>query len=71
MNGNDLGTVAQNIITTLGGPTGGEIVGAALLVTLLFVATGLVDKRHGLIVAVIGVLAWVSTWIVRTAIGWA
>ena len=67
----DPGAIGQKIITTLGGASGGYILGAALLVTGLLIAIHMMPPRAFGIVFAIGALAWCAAFIVRTYIGWA
>jgi len=71
MNGTDLGTIAQNIITYFGGAAGGYIVGAALLVIGLLAMAHIVSGRLFIHSFAFGVLAWTAAFMVRTFIGWA
>jgi hypothetical protein len=67
----DPGTIGQQIITTLGGASGGYILAAALLVTGLLIAIHMMPPRAFGIVFVIGALTWGAAYFVRTYIGWA
>jgi len=69
--GTDIGTIASNFITYLGGQAGGYIAAAAGMVVFLLWGIGILSGRHAVetIVAVCG--AWGFSYLVRTTIGWA
>lgn len=71
MNGIDPGTIAQNIVTYFGGPAGGYVLVAALLVVGILTACHLVSSRFFMHTLGFGVFAWCASFMIRTFLGWA
>jgi hypothetical protein len=71
MNGVDPAQIAQNIITYLGGPAGGYLLAAALMVIGLCIPLGMTSKHTFIHGAGYGCLAWCVAWILRSIIAWA
>jgi hypothetical protein len=71
MTGTDIGMIAQNLLTYLGGPAGGYIAGAALIVVFLLWAIGILNGRHTMESALAVALAWSSAYLINTVVGWA
>jgi hypothetical protein len=69
--GTDPSQVAQNIIVYFGGPAGGYILAAALLIIAVLCFMHIASPRMFVFSLVFGVLAWTVSYIVRTTIGWA
>jgi len=70
MNGTDLGTVAQNMLTYFGGAAGGYILAAALTIIGLLAAAHVISPRAFTMSAALGVGAWTASYLVRSTIGW-
>jgi len=70
MNGNDLATLAQNMITYFGGAAGGYLLGAALIVVGILAAFHIISGRAFVHTAALGSLAWFATFAVRTFLAW-
>lgn len=71
MGGTDPGTIAQNIITYMGGAAGGYMAGAALIITAMLWGLGILSGRHVIETVAAISIAWTGAYIVRTTIGWA
>lgn len=69
--GSDLGTIAQNFITYLGGAAGGYMAAAATMIVALLWASGILSGRHAVETVMAVALAWSASYLVRTTIGWA
>jgi len=70
MNGTDLGTIAQNMITYFGGAAGGYMVGAAMLVVGLLAMAHVISGRAFIHTFALGALAWTASFAVRTFLAW-
>ncbi len=63
--------LAQNILTQLGGATGGYLLAAALTITGILCYCDLISRHKFAATFGLGCLTWMAAWIVNTVIGWA
>jgi len=71
MDGVEPSQIAQNIITYFGGPGGGLLAGAAVLIVAVLCYMHVIHARMMWTTIFLVMMAWTGAWTVRTIIGWA
>jgi hypothetical protein len=69
--GIDIGTIASNLLTYLGGAAGGYMAAAIILIVFLLAGTHVLSGRHAVETSILVAFAWSAVYIVNTIIGWA